>query len=81
MSTQYYRDKISRENKRERSEKAACTYIFVRVGVLVLRLVGHGHLAVGAVVLAVIVGGAVVCYNHQLLDVSLEAAEGRNRKL
>lgn len=44
--------------------KIATTHVVVSVGVLVLRLVGDGHLAVGAVVLAVVIGGPVVCYNH-----------------
>ena len=54
------------------------THVFIGVGVLVLRLVGDGHLTVGAVVFTVIIGSAVVCYNHQLLDVPLEnTAQGR----
>lgn len=54
------------------------THIFF--GLLVLRLVRCGHLAVGAVVLTVVIGSAMVCYNHQLLDVSLEVTNrGKSR--
>ena len=40
------------------------TYIFVSVGVLVLRLIGHWHFTIGAVVLTVVIGSTMVCYNH-----------------
>lgn len=39
------------------------TYIAC-VGVLVLRLVWRWHLTVRAIVLTVVIGSAMVCYNH-----------------
>lgn len=51
------------------------TYIFISVGILVLRLFGCRHITIGAVVLTVVIGSAMVRYNHQLLDVSLENVE------
>ena len=47
------------------------THVFVWVGVLRLGFVGHGRVAVGAVVLAVIVSRPVVRDEEQLLDVTL----------
>lgn len=55
-----------------KNEKAEETHIFISVGVLVLRLVGHWHFTIRAVVLTVVIGNTMVCYNHKLLDVSLE---------
>lgn len=53
------------------------TYIFISVGILVLRLFGCWHITIGAVVLTVVIGSAMVRYNHQLLDVSLETWKNR----
>lgn len=64
--------------QREKGGGGLATHIFF--GFLVLRLVRRGHLTVGAVVLTVVIGSAMVCYNHQLLDVSLEATnKGKSR--
>ena len=60
------------ESRAEERREAASTHKFVRVGVLVLGLIRGWDLTVWAVVLTVVEGGAVICYNHQLLDISLE---------
>lgn len=53
------------------------TYIFISVGVLVLRLFRCWHITIRAVVLTVVIGSTMVRYNHQLLDVSLETWKNR----
>lgn len=53
------------------------TYIFISVGILVLRLFRCWHITIRAVVLTVVIGSAMVRYNHQLLDVSLETWKNR----
>jgi len=63
------------------AKRGLVTHVVIGVWVLVLGLLGRGHFTVGAVVLAVVVGGAVVGYDHQLLDVSLDLKNHkRNRK-
>lgn len=57
--------------KKPKRKKGLGTHIFISVGVLVLRLVGHWHFTIRAVVLTVVIGNTMVCYNHKLLDVSL----------
>lgn len=45
-------------------KKGRVTHIFISVGVLVLRLVGRWHFTIRAVVLTVVIGSTMVCYNH-----------------
>lgn len=53
------------------------TYVFVLVGVLGLGGVRDGGVAVGAVVLAVIVGCSGVRHDQELLDVTLRGEQAR----
>ncbi len=55
------------------------TYIFISVWVLVLGLFRRRNLTVGAVVLTVVKRSAMVRYNHQLLDVTLETKKSTVR--
>lgn len=59
------------------SDELLNTYIFISVGILVLRLFRCWHITIRAVVLTVVIGSAMVRYNHQLLDVSLETWKNR----
>lgn len=65
LGTQTTLRKVKRTNvNRPDEEKGFVTHIFISVGVLVLGLVRCRHFTIGAVVLTVVIGSAMVCYNH-----------------
>lgn len=54
------------------------THIFVCVGVLVLWLLLGRNLTVWAIMLTVVICSTMVCYNHQLLNITLQTKPNKN---
>lgn len=54
------------------------THIFVCVGVLVLWLLLGRNLTVWAIMFTVVIRSTMICYNHQLLNITLQTKEHKN---
>lgn len=64
MSSEVKKKHIRWSKPKAEEKKGLVTHIFISLGLLVLRLVRHWHFTIGAVVLTVVIGSTMVCYNH-----------------